>query len=117
MTQPVHEHPSFSEFITELSHGQVEQRLTEELAELTTAVEETGKVGTLTIKIHIKKEGSVAAVACESDMKKPKHPIHGSILHFGQNGALLREDPRQMKLKNLDPPKVRVLNQDSPFQE
>ncbi len=111
MSEPVTDHPSFSEFITDLSHGQVEQRLTQELAELVEAVEGTGKIGTLTLKIHVKREGSVAAVVCESSMKKPKDPMHGTIMHFGNNGALLREDPRQLKLKNLDQPKLRTVEE------
>lgn len=112
MSEPIHKAPSFTEFLTELSHGQVEAQLTQELAELVEAVEGTGKIGTLTLKIHVKKEGSVAAVACESSVKKPKDPMHGTILHFGQNGALLREDPRQMKLKNLEPPKLHTINKE-----
>ena len=114
MSEPIHATTTITQLISELHHGEIEQRLTSELAELVEAVQETGKLGTLTIKLHVKKEGSVAAVLIDSSLKKPKHPFHGSIMHFGQNGALLSEDPRQLKLKlkNVEPVKLRSLGGD-----
>lgn len=100
--KPLHEHPSFSEFITDLDHGKIDQTLTAKLAELVAAVEDNHKKGKLTLTIHVKPENKMAQVSVEYKLDKPQPPLHGTLFHIGLKGALLREDPRQMKLKNLD---------------
>lgn len=110
MSKPLHDTPDFAEFITDLANGKVSQKLTEKIAEVAAAVEETGKVGEINIKIQIKKEGTVAVVGTEIKTKIPEHPIHGTLFHFGENGTLLREDPKQMTLKNLDPKPLRAVD-------
>jgi len=97
-----YEAPDFAEFITDLAHGDINQKLTDALAEVTNAVEETGKVGELSIKFTVKKEGKMAIVAVDIKKKCPEHPLHGTLFYIGDNGELLRDDPRQLRLKGLD---------------
>lgn len=104
-----YEAPDFAEFITDLAHGDINQKLTEALAQITTAVEDTGKVGELTLKLHVKKEAKMAAVSVDFKVKVPSHPLRGTLFYIGANGELLREDPRQMSLKGLDKPKLKTV--------
>lgn len=104
----IHEAPDFSEFVTDLADGRVNQRLTATIAEVCEAVQETGLVGEVTVKFIIKKESSRAVVAVEIKEKIPRHPEHATLFYFG-NGGLVREDPRQLKLKGLDAPKLKTV--------
>lgn len=108
MTQqtPLHPHPSFSELVTDLADGQVDHHLTTELSRIAEAVHETGHQGELTIKLKLKRERGMVLVHVESNAKLPKEAMHATLFHVGLNGALLREDPRQQKLKHLDPPRM-----------
>lgn len=107
-----YETPDFAEFITDLAHGNINQKLTEALAEVTDAVEETGKAGELTIKFQVRKEGKMAVVAVDVKKKVPEHPLHDTLFYIGDNGELLREDPRQLRLKGLDKPQLRRVEDD-----
>ena len=103
-----HEAPDFSEFITNLVNGEVNQKLTVTLGEVSEAVNETGLVGEIKLKLTVKKEGGRAIVAVDITKKVPEHPVHGTLFHFG-NGGLVRDDPRQMKMKGLDAPKLKTV--------
>ena len=101
----LHEAPDFSEFITDLVNGEVNQKLTATMAEVVGAVCETGLNGEVTLKLQIKKESGRAMVGVEIKKKVPEHPVHGTLFFFGNNG-LVRDDPKQMKFKGLDAPKI-----------
>ena len=105
-SKPLHAHPSFSELVTDLADGQVDQHLTSELSRIAEAVHDTGKVGELTVKLKLKRERGMVLVHVESNAKLPQEALHATLFHVGLNGALLREDPRQQKLKNIDPPRM-----------
>lgn len=105
MAEGIHDTPDFSEFIAELNGGVANAQLTAKLAKVVAAVEEIGKSGSLTVTFNVKKEGAMAIVGVEAKAKVPEHPINGSLYFFGANGVLCRDDPRQLKLKNLDAPK------------
>ena len=104
-----HEAPDFATFITDLDHGKINQHLTEILAAVVAAVEDTGKVGEVTLKITVKKEGKMAIIGVDVKGKEPKHPLHGTLFYIGENGELLRDDPRQLSLKNLDKPPLKAV--------
>jgi len=97
----------FAEFITDLDGGRVNQQLGEELRHIAEEVERTGQVGELNVKFKIKREGNMCAVTIESKNKVPKDPMHGSLFYFGADGELHREDPRQLKLRELPQQRVR----------
>lgn len=98
----------FATFLMDLSHGDVNRELTDRLKKIVQAVEETGKVGTLSLKFNVKKEGTMAVVHCDATVKLPEPPMPGTMFFFGKDeGTLCREDPRQMSLKEVfNPPRV-----------
>ena len=104
--------PDFAEFITDLSHGSVNQRLTEDLAKVVEAVQETGRTGELTIKLNVKLEGGMAVVNTEVKSKAPKPPLPGTMFFVGEKGLLHREDPRQTRMKTLDAPRLATIGTD-----
>jgi hypothetical protein len=105
------EFQDFATFINDLDYGNVNARLGEQLSKLVAAVNEVGKQGTLTLKIIVKKDSSCALVSAECTTKIPEHPLNGSMFFFGEDGnSLHREDPRQLKLKNLDKPALRTVD-------
>jgi hypothetical protein len=104
-----HEAPSFSEFITDLDHGRIDQEATERLAELTRAVQETKKVGELTLKLSLKFESGRAIVVPEIKIKKPQHGLLGTLFYVGENGELLRDDPKQEVMKEILTPPMRAV--------
>lgn len=108
-TTTPYEAPDFAQFITDLDHGKINQKLTDAMAKVADAVAETSLVGKLTVELTIRKEGAMATVAVVIKEKIPKYPLHSTLFHFGANGELLRDDPRQMKLKNLATPKPRIV--------
>lgn len=110
MSKKIPINPDFAEFITDLSHGSVNQRLTEDLAQVVEAVQETGRVGELTIKLNVKLEGGMAVVNTEIKSKAPRAPLPGTMFFVGNNGSLHREDPRQTKMKSLDAPRLASVN-------
>jgi hypothetical protein len=93
----------FAEFVTNLDHGRVNQRLTEELKEVVAAVQETNRVGKLAIVLTVKREANQAVVVVDSKPQVPRPPHHGTLFHFGLNeeGSLVRDDPRQLSLRQL----------------
>lgn len=99
----------FAEFITDLDHGRVNQQLGDELQHIAEEVERTGQSGELTIRLKVKREGTMCAITIDSKNKVPKDPMHGSLFYFGSDGQLHREDPRQMRLRNLKDQPVRDL--------
>lgn len=89
----------FADVIRDLAGGRVYDDLTSQLGEVVTAVVETGKAGSLTLKIDVKPngEGSVRVLA---DVKpKVPTPVLGETLFFAtSSGSLVRNDPRQAEL-------------------
>lgn len=71
----------------------------EQLAELVKAVDSTGKGGTLTIKIAVRKASSQAmAVRGDITVKLPPEQPLEALMFPTPEGNLLTDDPRQSKL-------------------
>lgn len=71
----------------------------EQLAELVKAVDATGKAGTLTIQIVVRKASSQAmAIRGKITTKLPPSSPLESLMFPTPEGNLLTEDPRQAKL-------------------
>lgn len=69
------------------------------MASLVQAVDQTGKAGSLTIKISLRKATAGAlAVTGAVTVKKPAEPPIESLMFPTPEGNLLTEDPRQNKL-------------------
>ncbi len=97
----------FSQHMATMSKGQVDDCLTDELAELIKAINETGKSGTLTFTLKLKPVLSGNASGAEVVMVdmhpsyKVETPRHGMIsqrMFPTYDGDLLRRDPAQPEL-------------------
>jgi len=97
----------FAEWLGELDYGSVNDRLSAKLLEVSSAVQETNKKGTITIKITIEREGDMAIATADIDVKKPEHPLHGSLFFWDKNGSMHRDNPNQLKLRELEKPAMR----------
>lgn len=94
----------FSDVLAEISGGRIAADLTEQLAELTKAVGETGKGGFLNLKVKVEPNGDTA-VTYEADIAcKVPRPSYGKTMFFTDaEGGVHRRDPRQieMQLRNV----------------
>ena len=103
----------FCDLITSVNHGVAHQELSERLSKVVEAVEETGLAGEITVKIKIRKEGAMAIVNLEAASKVPQHKISPAMFYIGEAGSLHREDPRQLTLKALEKPPIRMVSRDN----
>ncbi|MHB0992646.1 MAG: hypothetical protein ACYC0M_15415 [Burkholderiales bacterium] len=87
----------------ETDDGEVLQLLDlagEKLAELVNAINDTGKAGSLSIKIDLKPSTAGAlAVRGNVTIKKPARMPREALLWPTSDGNLLSEDPKQMKME------------------
>ncbi|MEM8558794.1 MAG: hypothetical protein AAGG50_13325 [Bacteroidota bacterium] len=89
-----------------LSAGTFPDDFAEDLAELITAVQDTGKSGTLTLVLKVEQKGRYDQIEVTPDikLKRPRHTLPSSLFYTtdGGDGAsgmrLVREDPRQTEL-------------------
>ncbi len=94
----------FSATLQELAGGTVAARLAEQLQELTNAVTETGKKGTLTLTLQVAplKPGNVTnlVVTAKTVLKAPEDDsaTPSSVFFTDAAGNLTRDDPRQPTL-------------------
>lgn len=90
---------SITDTLRRLSGGQLVDEANEKLAALVQGVEATGKPGSITLKISLKKVGGGAMAAngkITASIPADVAPI--TLLFPTQEGALLTEDPKQKKL-------------------
>jgi outer membrane lipopolysaccharide assembly protein LptE/RlpB len=87
----------------ETDDGEIMQLLdlaSEKLAELVTAITNTGKAGSLTMKIEIK-PSTAGALAVRGDVKikKPQRMPREALFWATPDGNLMADDPRQIKME------------------
>ncbi len=100
----------FSEFLFAQRGGATHAELTDGMAELARLVNETGKAGTLTLRITIqpasKNGGHQMLVGDEVAVKAPKAKRTESFFYFDEEtGSLTRHDPLQPQLPLQEVPK------------
>jgi len=95
----------FCELLAELDHGNVAERLSQDLLKVVEATNKTGKQGTLTVTFKVTKQNGMALIMAETNRKVPEHGLNASMYYFGKDGSLVREDPRQLSLRTLPDPK------------
>lgn len=95
----------FALILMEIGKGRLHARLSDQLAAVAAGVAETGKKGTVTLKIEVKPPsknaesgvlsvtGISTATVPESDSTSPT-----SIFFVGDSGNLTRNDPKQLML-------------------
>jgi hypothetical protein len=91
----------FAAFLRNL--GSVHEDATTGLNELVVACRETGKKGTLTIKIEVAPQKDEVTMLVTGDVvaKPPRHTSKPSLFFPDEHGNLLRNDPRQLDIANL----------------
>lgn len=106
---------SFATLLAEQRYGQASVEASEILASLIEAVTETGKGGSMTLKISVRPAGKGKAdrrtlqVFDEITAKLPEAERESSLFYATDAHGLSREDPRQQKfeIKEVPPPAVR----------
>lgn len=87
------------ETLHHINNGTLLFDASDKLAELVKAVDASGKPGTLTIKVHVRKASSMAmAVRGDVTVKCPPESPLEALLFPTPEGNLLPDDPRQQKL-------------------
>jgi len=92
----------FTDTLAQLRSGRTHEELTKKLAELSLAVQETGKAGSISLIIRLVpgKSGQVD-VEDKVDLKLPTFPRGGTLMFVAPSGALQRTDPRQETLPGI----------------
>lgn len=90
----------FGQFLHEQRNGLLHDELSEELAALVTQCVETGKKGTLTLKVTVSPNKDDVTLLLTDDVKvaAPKHDAKPALFFYDDKGNLLRKDPRQPEL-------------------
>jgi len=91
-----------------LNEGRFIGDATDQLTELVKAIRETGKGGKLTIELAVKpaSRGNAMVIAGKIKATPPKMPPAETIMFSDDDGNLLTDDPRQMKLDIRSVPDV-----------
>lgn len=98
---PVRVDPAFLSLLQQHRRGDCLDELGVALRELNTAVQLTGKGGTLTLTIAVKPNSGVrGAVQIKDKIKAtlPKIEADASLFYVNKDGALQRDDPNQTHL-------------------
>lgn len=91
---------NFNRTIQDIRDGQLLNALNDKLADVIAAVAETGKVGSLTLTLKIKANGS-DALTISSDVKaKTPEAAVGDAIFFTDGQNLFRRNPRQADLED-----------------
>lgn len=92
----------FVHMLNTMDYGVTPQELSDDIAQLLQAVQDTGKQGTLTLKITVKPESlSAGQVSIKPDvtLKAPQLPRDKSLMFMTPDMNLQRDDPRQHSMK------------------
>lgn len=89
---------SITDVMGEAENGQFITDLTDELYDVVKAVMEQRKPGTISINLAFIPTGRSVAVAASFKGKKPEEPRPSTTFFVSDDGALMRDDPRQPKL-------------------
>lgn len=94
---------SFARSAAEIRRGGFITEASEKLAELTEAVMKTGKVGSLTITLKMRRNGDGASVEITDNVKAtiPKKDTPSTNFYVGDNNELLRDHPKQSEMFNV----------------
>ncbi len=111
-TNPEGETFDFAEFLAEFGKGATNRVASERMREIVQACIATGRKGSITIKLEVGAAGGVAELRAKISVTKPEPALPGGVYFTTDEGALVEEDPRQMKLpsKILDIQPVRNIN-------
>lgn len=93
---------NFAQVLADIRRGACVDELTDELKELLEACEETGRGGSLTLKLTIKPNGDGGAIVTdEIKSALPRQKKGDSFFFIGADCSLVRTDPRQRDFQEL----------------
>ena len=91
-----------TDILREIRKGRPVEEATQALADVVRAVDETGRAGTVTIKLTVaasKHGGPEKIIKCDVSAKKPIAEIAPAVFFSDQEGDLHRYDPRQEEME------------------
>lgn len=92
----------FTDTLGEVENGALLEDLTKKLQELTRAVIDTGKPGTIKVSLTLDRAGRRSvSIDGKIDVKIPEHTRPSSTFFLDEQGTLLRNDPNQPALPGL----------------
>lgn len=96
----------FADIIKEFAHGSTNKTATERLREVVAACVTSGAKGSITLKLSVGVHQGIAEIKAQISTKKPEPSLPGACFYATEDGELLDEDPRQLKLpaKVIDSP-------------
>lgn len=97
-----HKPDLFVHTLNNMDFGVTAEEASDEMAEVLQAVKDTGRQGTITVKLTIKPESIQAgqvSITPEITSKAPQLPRDKSLLFMTPDNNLEREDPRQKKME------------------
>jgi len=86
---------NITDVVGDLRKGAALADLNDEYQKVVKAVRETGKSGTVTLKLTIKPNGETVFVDDDISSKPPKPAKNTSMFYADEDGGLHRRDPRQ----------------------
>jgi hypothetical protein len=97
----------FVHTLNTMDYGVTPEELSDSIAELLQAVQDTNKKGTLTLKLTVKPESiNAGQISITPDIKltAPKYPRDKALMFLTPENNLQREDPRQttMEFKTVE---------------
>lgn len=93
----------FAEVLGEINHGIVADEAATALQHVVEAVKDTGKPGSIVLKIDVKPfsgNPDIVNVSGTVAAKAPKHPAAAAVFYTDDAGNLTRNDPRQLPIWN-----------------
>ena len=100
----------FADFIREHGHGRTHDELSEGMRDLIQKVKDTGRKGSVTLKITaepMKKDDRMVVVSDSLKLRLPEHDRPAAVWFVDRDGNLARNDPDQLafeSLKEVPPP-------------
>jgi hypothetical protein len=100
------EEKDFADLIKEFAHGSTNKMAAQRIREIVQACRETGKKGAIKLTIGISVQTGIVEVKAAISTTKPEHALPGACYYATDEGGLVDEDPRQLKLntKIIDAP-------------
>ncbi len=100
---------NFSDFLAEFGRGVPNRIMSDRLREIVRACNETGSKGSITLKLEIGAKGGMAELRASITAKRPEPGLPGGHYFTTEDGGLVEEDPRQLKMpgKIIDVPGMR----------
>lgn len=90
-----------TDVMREIRKGRIVDKASEMLADVVHAVDETGKAGSITIKLTVKPEkggGSQKTISAKLTATKPEEDLPEAIFFSDTEGTLHRNDPDQREM-------------------